>query len=186
MEPTLEPAAPSGLFLAEFATPHDVLAAAKMVHDAGLTDWDVHSPFPIHGMERAMGERDSPLGWNVLIFALVGVFGALAMMYWMSAIDYPFVAGGKPPGALPPMAPVLFEMGILASAFGAVFVMLHLNRLPRHHHPIFESERFGRASDDGFFLSISIADPKFDFERMRALVERAHATGVEMLEEVGS
>jgi len=173
-----------GLLLAEFDRASDVLQAAERVRDAGYTQWDVHSPFPIHGMDRAMGLEESRVGWTVLIFALTGLVGAFVMMLWMSGVDYPFVAGGKPPGALPPMAPILFELTILFSAFGAVFAMLHLNRLPRHNHPIFESGRFRAASDDKFFISIELTDPKFDPESTRALLDGARATNLELLEEM--
>ncbi len=172
-----------GLLLAEFERTSDVLEAAESVRDAGYTRWDVHSPFAIHGMDRAMGLDDSRVGWTVLVFALTGLVGAFVMMFWMSGVDYPFVAGGKPPGALPPMVPILFELTILFSAFGAVFGMLHLNRLPRHEHPVFASGRFRAASDDKFFISIELADPKFELERTRALLERARATNLELLEE---
>jgi Alternative complex III, ActD subunit len=173
-----------GLLLAEFERASDILEAAEFVRDAGYTRWDVHSPFPIHGMDRAMGLEDSRVGWTVLVFALTGLVGAFVMMFWMAGIDYPFVAGGKPPGALPPMAPILFELTILFSAFGAVFGMLHLNRLPRHEHLVFESDRFRAASDDKFFISIEFADPKFDLERTRALLDRTRATNLELLEEI--
>jgi hypothetical protein len=137
-------------------------------------------------MDRAMGLGDSRLGWIVLACALTGLTGAFAMMQWMNGIDYPLVIGDKPPGApgtLPSMVPILFELTILLSAFGAVFGMLHLNRLPRHNHPVFESERFRKATDDKFFISIEADDPKFDVSKTRALLEGAHAAHVEVIEE---
>lgn len=174
------------LVLAEFETPADVLHAARAVRDAGYTRFDVHSPFPIHGMEKAMGAKDSPLGWIVSVFALVGALGALAMMTWMNGVDYPFVTGGKPPGAIPSMAPVLFELTILFTAFGTVLGVQHLIRLPHHNHPIFESSRFTAATDDKFFLSVEAVDPKFDLDRVRALLDRSKAAHVEVIEEVAS
>ena len=61
--------------------------------------------------------------------------------------------------------------------------MFGLNQLPRHNHPVFESDRFRAASDDRFFISIEAADPKFDVDSARALLEAAHATFVEVIEE---
>jgi hypothetical protein len=177
---------PPSLILAEFRSAHDVVHAAEKVRDAGYVRWDTHTPFPVHGMDRAMGLKDSRLGWIVLVFALTGLTGAFVMMHWMNGIDYPTVVGDKPPGApetLPSMVPILFELTILLSAFGAVFGMLGLNQLPRHHHPVFTSERFRLASDDRFFLSIEAEDPKFDLEKTRELLEGAHAAHVEVLEE---
>jgi hypothetical protein len=174
------------IILAEFKSAHDVLHAAEKVRDAGYVRWDAHTPFPVHGMDRAMGLRDSRLGWIVLLFALTGLTGAFAMMHWMNGVDYPTVVGDKPPGApeaLPSMVPILFELTILLSAFGAVLGMFHLNKLPRHHHPVFESDRFRLASDDRFFISIEADDPKFDVEKTRALLAGAHAANVEVIEE---
>ncbi len=176
----------AALILAEFPRTRDVFHAAEQVRDAGYTHWDVHSSFPIHGLDRVMKLGDSRLGWIVLVFALTGLFGAFAMMFWMGTIDYPFVAGGKPPGALAPMAPILFELTILMSSFGVVLGMLHLNRMPRHNHPIFTSDRFRAASDDKFFISVEAEDPKFDVERTSALLKDAHATSVEVIEEDGA
>ena len=177
--------APS-VVLAEFESAHDVLSAAEKVRDAGYAHWDAHTPFPVHGMDRAMGLRDSRVGWIVIVCALTGLSGAFVMMNWMNGVDYPLIIGDKPggaPGSLPSMVPIMFELTILLSAFGAVLGMLHLNRLPRHNHPVFESERFRQASDDRFFISIEAADPKFDVEQTRSLLERAHATHVEVIEE---
>lgn len=174
------------LLLAEFATAAAVLHAAAAVRDAGYTKWDTHTPFPVHGMDRAMGMPDSRLGWIVIRFAIAGLTGAFVMMYWMGGVDYPFVAGGKPPGALPPMLPIMFELTILLSAFGAVFGMFHLNHLPRHHHPIFESDRFRAASNDKFFLSLEAADPKFDVQASMELLEELAPEAVEVIEEPAS
>jgi hypothetical protein len=177
------------LVLAEFETASGVLHAAERVRQSGYVRWDAHTPFPVHGMDRAMGLKDSRLGWIVLACALTGLSGAFVMMNWMNGVDYPTVVGDKPPGApgtVPSMVPILFELTILLSAFGAVLGMLFLNKLPRHHHPIFASERFRRATDDRFFISIDAEDPKFDVDATRAFLEAAHASHVELIEEDAS
>src|SRR5579863_10513208 len=151
------------LILAEFHSSGEVLHAAEMVRDAGYEHWDTHTPFPVHGMDRAMGLKDSRLGWIVITCAIAGLTTAFVMMHWMNGIDYPLDIGDKPggaPGTLPSMVPILFELTVLFSAFGAVFGMLALNGLPRHHHPLFESDRFRQATDDKFFISIEAGDPK--------------------------
>ncbi len=174
------------MVLAEFRTTKEVLHAAEKVRAAGYAHWDVHTPFPVHGMDGAMGLRDSRLGWIVLTAALTGLASAFVMMHWMNGVDYPLVIGDKPagaPGTIPSMVPVMFELTILFSAFGAVLGMFHLNGLPRHNHPIFGSDRFRSASDDRFFVSIEADDPKFDVEKARALLEGAHASHVEVVVE---
>lgn len=169
------------LLLAEFNTPGEVLHAAEKVRDAGYTQYDTHSPFPIHGMDDAMGLGDSKLGAIVFPIALAGTTLAFLMMWWMNGVDYPLVIGGKPPYSLPSQVPIMFELTILLSGFATVFGMFHLNRLPRHHHPIFNSERFKGFSDDKFFLSIESTDPKYDLERTKKLLEDCHASHVELV-----
>ena len=173
----------TALVLAEFDSTASVVHAAEKVRDAGYTRWDTHTPFPIHGMDRAMGLKDSRLGWIVITAALTGLSGAFIMMYWMNGIDYRLVIGGKPPEALPSMVPIMFELTILLSAFSAVFGMFGLNRLPRHNHPVFESDRFRAASDNKFFISIEAEDPKFDVTKARELLQSAHAECIEVIEE---
>jgi hypothetical protein len=122
----------------------------------------------------------------VILFALTGLSGAFWMMHWMNGIDYVTIVGDKPPGApqgLPSMVPILFELTILMAAFGTVLGMLGLNRLPRHNHPVFESERFRLASIDRFFISIEAEDPKFDVKGTRALLEGMHPSHIELIEE---
>jgi hypothetical protein len=184
-----EPHRAPTLMVAEFESAHDVLHAAEKVRDAGYQKWDTHTPFPVHGMDKAMGLGDSRLGWIVICCALTGLSGAFVMMHWMNGVDYPLVIGDKPggaPGTLPSMVPILFELTVLLSAFGAVFGMLGLNRLPQHNHPVFECDRFRAASDDKFFISIEAGDPKFDVDKTRVLLEQAHAAHVEVVEEDAS
>jgi len=171
------------LYLAKYDTPKDVLHAAENVRKAGYTKWDVHTPFPVHGMDEAMGLPDSKVGWIVFFSGLTGVSGATLMMWWMNGVDYPLVVGGKPPFALPPSVPIMFELMVLLSAFGALFGMLHLNKLPRHHHPLFETDTFRDATDDKFFISIESEDPKFDLAETKEMLATTHPVLVELVEE---
>lgn len=171
------------LYLAEYETPADVMHAAEKVRDAGYERWDVHTPFPVHGMDRAMGMRDSAVGWIVLVMGPTGCLSAFLLMWWTNGVDYPIVIGGKPGFSLPSMIPVMFELTVLLSAFGAVFGMLGINQLPKHHHPVFYSDRFERCSDDRFFISIEASDPAFDLEETRALLEGTHPNHIELIQE---
>lgn len=171
------------LYLAEYKTPGDVMHAAEKIRDAGYTRWDTHTPFPVHGMDRAMGLPDSKLGWIVFACGLTGTTAAFTMMWWMNGVDYPLIIGGKPAFSIPSMIPIMFELTVLLSAFGAVFGMFHMNRLPRHHHPIFESERFKTFSDDRFFLSVEAEDPKFRLDKTKELLDGTHPVAVELVHE---
>lgn len=171
------------LYLAEFDSADAVLHAARKVRDAGFEKWDVHTPYPVHGMDQAMGMPDSRLGWIVLAAGLTGLSCAVLMIQWMNGFDYPLVIGGKPPDAYASMVPIMFELTVLLSAFGAVFGMLGLNELPKHHHPVFYSERFESFSHDKFFISIEAEDKAFDLNKTRTMLESLHPTHVELVEE---
>ena len=171
------------LLLAQFESTADVLHAAEKVRDAGYTVWDTHSPFPIHGMDRAMGLKDSFLGMIVFLGGAAGITTAVTMIWWMNGVDYPIVVGGKPPFALPSSVPIMFELMVLFASLTAVFAMFGINKLPRHHHPLFESDRFRAASNDKFFISVEAEDPKFDVVRTKSFLEQLHPTAVELVEE---
>jgi hypothetical protein len=168
--------------LAEFATPADLQHACERVRDAGFTRWDAHSPFPVHGLGRAMGLRRSTLPWIVLVMALTGAALGFVLQWWVHTSAYPLVISGKPFFTWPAFIPVTFEVAVLFGALGAVFGMLGLNRLPMHHHPLFKSKVFERVTDDAFFISIESWDPRFDPSGTMALLKSLGARSVELLE----
>jgi hypothetical protein len=169
--------------LAEFEDVDTLLSAAHEVRDAGYTHWDVHTPFPVHGLDRTMRVRPTRLPWIVLACGLFGLFGGLGLTWWTNAVNYPFVISGKPIFSLPANVPVIFETTVLFSAFGAVFGMLLLNLLPRLYHPLFRKERFRRVTSDRFFIVIEQRDPLFDRERVASSLLEAGATAVEEVED---
>ncbi|PYQ64127.1 MAG: DUF3341 domain-containing protein [Acidobacteria bacterium] len=180
LRPSLPPGEVFGA-LAEFATPAELYHACEGVRDAGYTRWDAHTPFPIHGLERAMGLRASRLPWVVLVTAVLGAVSGIGLQGWVSTIAYPLVISGKPFFSWPAFIPITFELGVLGGAFGAVLGMLAFNQLPTLHHPLFASQRFERASDDGFFISIESWDPRFDAGRTVDLLRRLGAQEVELV-----
>jgi Protein of unknown function (DUF3341) len=169
--------------LAEYASPTALVRAAEGVREAGYTAWDTHSPFPVHGLERAMGLKRSLVPLAVLTLGLGGAAAGMALQWWVSTLAYPLVVSGKPFFSWPAFVPIMFETGVLGGALGAVFGFLGLSRLPRHHHPLFESKRFERVSDDGFFVSIEAEDPRFERGETVRLLERLGARAVEVIEE---
>ena len=169
--------------LAEYPSPAALLRAAEGVRDAGYEQWDTHSPFPIHGVERAMGLKRSLVPLAVLVLGLGGAAAGMGLQWWVSTRAYPLVVSGKPFFSWPAFVPIMFETGVLGGALGALLGFLGLSRLPRHHHPLFASRRFERVSDDGFFVSIEAADPRFDRGASVALLERLGASAVEVIEE---
>ncbi len=173
------PEGPTFGVLARFETPGQLLHACEKVRDAGYTRWDAHTPFPVHGLDRAMGMRPTILPWFVLVLGLGGAAGAMAMQWWISVVDYPLTISGKPLFSWQAFVPVTFEVGVLMGALAAVLGVFGLSRLPMHWHPLFGSKEFARATDDGFFISIESWDPKFDTGKTRRLLESCAAAHVE-------
>jgi hypothetical protein len=169
--------------VAEFATPADVYHAAEKVRDAGYSNWDLYAPFPIHGIDEAMGVKRTKLPMIVGFGAFAGAGLGFLMQWWMTAVDYQLVVQGKPYAAWEPFVPVTFELGVLLASFSAIIGMLALNGLPRHHHPLFTHDRFLKVSDDRFMICVEATDPKFDPESTRALLEKAHGSNVALIQD---
>lgn len=180
-----EPEKRPALYLAEYESPEALAEAAKKVRDAGYEKWDCHTPYPVHGLDDAMGLPPTKLGFVSFIAGMVGLVSAVLMIQYMNNWDYPIIIGGKPTGigAFPSMVPIMFELTILLTGFGTLFGILHFAKLPRHHHPIFESDRFEAATDDKFFISIEVGDQKFDMKKTRALLESTEPSYLELVEE---
>ena len=165
--------------LAEYKDPAALLTAAKKMREAGYRKYDCHSPFPIHGMDDAMGLKRSPLGYIVFAVAVVAFFSGILLEWWTSTVDYPLVISGKPFFSYQAYGPVAFAIMVLTSAFTALIGMLALNRLPRFFHHLFHSRTFERAMDDGFFVSIETEDPKFDLQVSKNFLLEIGAKNVE-------
>jgi hypothetical protein len=174
-------AATCGL-LAEFATASNLLAAAQRVRDAGYAKWDVHSPFPVHGMDKAMGIRKTRLPWFVFLCGVTGVGSGLLLQWWCNAYDYPYLVSGKPFFSIPANIPITFELGVLFAALGTFVGLLVLNRLPEFYHPVFTRQRFAKVTTDGFFIVIEASDPMFDPRKTKELLISTGATAVEAME----
>ena len=169
--------------MAEFTTPTAVLHAAKAVRTQGFTRWDVFSPFPVRGMNQAMGLSHSRVGWFAFTGAAIGFVFGLAMVWWMNASNYPLIVGGKPMFSLWAAFPIAFELAVLLGAIGALGGMLFLNQLPQLHHPLLKNRRFALASHDRFFLVIETADSKYKESDTRRLLEQLGSKHIEMIEE---
>ena len=177
-------------YLAEYNTPGGVLHAAEKVRDAGYSRWDCMTPFPVHGLDSAMGIKKTILPWLVLSAGTFGFLFACFMQWYVNSphtqyaglyvlSGYPLIISGKPYWSLPPNIPVMFEFTVLLSALTAFFGVWGLNGLPRYHHPVFNVARFRRVTDDKFFVFIEAADSKFDPRESRALLEATHPAAIE-------
>jgi len=170
--------------IGEFDNVDDIIGAANAVREAGYKKTDVHSPFPVHGIDDALGIKPTILPWIVLCMGLGGMTtGLLLTTYTMAdwlpipgflpenLEGYKFLISGKPYNSLAGFIPVIFELTIMFSAYTAVFAMFLLNKLPLMSNPLLKSKRFRRATDDRFFIAIEAKDAQFDAKQSAEFVK---------------
>jgi len=172
-------------YLAEFSNASTLYKAAEQVRDAGYRKWDCYSPYPIHGLDAAMGIKRSILPWFVFFGGVAGCATAFALAYTTQVVIYPTVVQAKPANlfTIPAFFPVMFELTILFSGFTVLFGLLGLIQLPRLNHPLFASRQFHRATDDAFFIAIEARDPRFSPEKTRELLAGIGGDNIELVEE---
>jgi hypothetical protein len=179
-------------YVAEYTTAGEVMRAAESVRDAGYSKWDCLTPYPVHGLDRAMGVKATILPWIVLGAGLTGFAIAVMMQWYVNSPQtessglyilsgYPLNISGKPYWSLPANIPVIFELTVLIASLTTFFGVWLLSRLPRFYHPLFNVARFRRVTDDRFFIFIEAADGKFNRKESLALLE---STGAAAIEEV--
>ena len=166
--------------VAEFDNPESLLSAAKSLRRESYKKFECHSPFPIHGMDEAAGEKRSKVSLVAGIMAIIGGVSALVLQGWSSTIAYPLVISGKPFFSYQAFFPITFAIAVLFAAAGSLIAMIGLINM-RLHHPLFNSENFKRVSDDAFFISIKAADPRYDREKTTSLLAELGGTNIEIL-----
>jgi hypothetical protein len=165
-------------FLAEFSTPEALTESAHRARGAGFQRMDAYSPFPVEGLEEALGLPHSRVPRIVLISGIIGALTGAFMQYYSAVYDYPLNIGGRPLNSWPAFVIVTFELTIMFAGLSAVFGMLALNGLPKPHHPLFNEPRFARVTQDRFFFCIQANDPKFDLNDTWKFLESLKPDGV--------
>jgi mono/diheme cytochrome c family protein len=172
--------------LAEFESSEQLLAAARTVRDAGFKKWDAHTPYPVHGLDKAMGLKPTILPWLVFGAGMAGLVGAIGLQWFTNAFNYPLNISGKPLFSLQANIPVAFELTVLLSGITAFAGVLALNMLPQYSHPVLRNRRFRSATSDRFFISIEADGPDFDAGKAVDLLRGLNASVVETLEDDGT
>lgn len=172
-------------YLAEFKSASALYKAAEQVRDAGFRKWDCYTPYPVHGLDAAMGLKRSILPWFVFFGGMTGTATAFALAYVTQVVIYPTVVQAKPTNifTIPAFFPVMFELTILFSGFTVLFGLLGLMQLPRLNHPLFASKQIHRATDDGFFIAIEARDAKFSPNGTHDLLAEIGGENIELVEE---
>ena len=167
--------------LGEFSDTGLLLKAGRALREAALGKLDAYSPYPVHGMEEALGIPKSIIPKIALSGAIAGGLGGYGLQYWCNVIDYPLNVGGRPLHGWPSNIPITFESAILLTALSIFFGSIFLFGLPRPYHPVFESEAFRSASLDRFWISIESDQPPSE---LRPLEEKLRALGASHVETV--
>jgi hypothetical protein len=165
--------------MGDFKNPDAITAAAKGIHESGYTKFDIYTPYPVHGLDKAMGIKKTILPKFSLAGGLTGLASAFALQYWTGAVEYKLNIGGKPLFTPHFGVPVFFELTVLLTALTTIFVMFgYLCKLPNWHSPYQHDEGFRQAVDDNFAVVIEAADPRFNEETAKGLLAKLGAANV--------
>jgi hypothetical protein len=178
---------------AEFKTTPDIYHAAEKTNAAGFKWFDCLVPFPVHGLDRAMGVKMTILPILVFFGGMAGLTAACTLQIFTNSLEfdiwalvplvgYQFDVSGKPLLGAAAFVPVAFEMTVLFSALTAVFGSLFLNKLPMFYHPTLKHPALARATDDRFFLVIEARDPKFSLDEVESFLHSLDPEAVIALE----
>ena len=173
---------PRRFVLGQFADSDTLLSATRQMREKGHKKLDTHTPYPIHGIEAALGLGRPKIPTIVLLAAIAGACIAYSMIYYMNAVDFPINVANRPPHSPPLNVPITFELAVLLAGSSSFFGFFALAGLPKPYHPVFEAELFARASIDGFFLSVEVpagGDP----DKVASDVRAAGAAEVQVVAE---
>ena len=167
---------------AVFDTPDKIINAAHKTDSAGYKKFDVNTPYPVHGMDKAMGLKRSTLGYVTLFFGFSAAAFILLFMWWTLSRNYPMVIGGKPYFALPAFIPITFETTVLLGAISTFLGMIVVYfKLPANSHPIHDSAYMKAVSSDKYGLIIESEDPLFDLTRTGSFIKSLNPSSVELI-----
>jgi hypothetical protein len=170
--------------MGDFKNADALTAAAKGINESGYTKFDIYTPYPVHGLDKAMGIKKTVLPRYALGGGLFGLASAFALQYWTGASDYKLNIGGKPLFTPHFGVPVFFELTVLCTALTIIVVMFWvLNKLPNWYSPYQQDEGFRMAVDDNFCVVLEAADPRFNVDTAKGLLQKLGAANVRVLED---
>ena len=168
--------------LGMFDSPDALMQAIPKVRATNLGTVEAYTPYPIHGIEEVLGLRRSPLGGMVLVMGILGAITAFGFEYWISAIDYPIITGGKAANSWEAFIPIMFEVTVLFATFTAgLGMLLLLNKLPLFGHPVLSSKSITGITRDRYALALEAESDAFDSAAAARALQEAGAVEVEVL-----
>ena len=157
---------------AVYSNPSDIVRAASAVKNAGYKKFDVHTPYPIHGLDDAMGLKETKLGFVTLLAGIFGAAGMIGFASWVAVVDFPQVIGGKPYWSWPAFVPVTYEIAVLVAVLSTVGAMItFFFKFPNVSHPLHDTPYMKKVSSDKFGVSVQAEDEKFDEKSVRELLQ---------------
>ena len=164
---------------AYFEDEENLLRATKNLREQNLSIQDVLTPFPVHGLDQALGFKRSSIPTVGFISGAIGAILAFGFQTWAFTVDYPLFIGGKPHFAIPSFIPITFEITVLFAAFGMVFAFLIRSRLgPGANNPIHDE----RITDDRFVIIVDIDESGKQEKIVKDILEKEEAQGVQVKE----
>ncbi len=158
-----------------FESEDNVIRATRALREEGYKIADVYSPFPIHGIDEAMGIKRSKLTWVCFLAGLIGATLAIYFQFWTSAVDWPLNVGGKPYNSLPAFIPIAFEITILFAGLGVVAALLiRCGLLPGKRADLPPAA----VTDDEIVISLRLKSARHTVDDARALLIKHGATDV--------
>lgn len=152
-----------------------LLHAVEKVRGKGVKIHEVYSPFPVHGLDEALGYKKTRLPIAAFLFGMTGTSLALIMQIWMLGYDWPMIIGGKNFASLPPFIPVTFELTVLLSALGMVATFLIVSDMKPYKWP----QQFDlRSTDDKHIMAIDLASNKISKQDIGAILKDSGAQEV--------
>ncbi|QXD22904.1 DUF3341 domain-containing protein [Opitutia bacterium ISCC 51] len=168
---------------ADFENPLALMKAAEKCRDEGFKSWDCITPFPVHGLDDAMGLKRSKVPFFTFIGGSIGFCTGTFIAWYMNAFDYPLIVGGKPFFSPVFPFPVMYELTILLAALSTIAGMFILNGLPRHYHPVMKAKNFAGTTDDILRITIEASDPLYDSDKTKAFLQEIGGINIQELED---
>lgn len=168
--------------LGEFRSGERAVAAIRKLRELGYEKLEGYTPYPVEGMDEALGLERSPVRWAGLAAGAMGASFAYLLQWYANVYDYPLDIGDRPLHSWPTFVPICFETLELAATFTILATLLWLCGLPRPHHPVFEADAFRSVSVGGFWVSVT-TEHEDRIDRIRDSMRTLQAGVVEVVHE---
>lgn len=164
---------------AYFTDEEDLLRASKTLMEQNISILDILTPFPVHGLDKVLGLKESKLPTLGFIAGGIGTLFAFGFQTWSFVVDYPLFIGGKPHFAIPAFIPITFEVTVLFAAFAMAFAFLFRSKLGLGAKNKIHDERI---TDDRFVIIIEANEDVEHFGNVKNILEQESAHDIQLKE----